>query len=566
MVSLLLFAGMVSADYVDLGTSPSASLSSTTKVTSTLNGVTATIGDEANATFQPKLKISRQFFEDANFSISWNENAIGLGNADLSIENRIVKYKKTGMELWFYQLPDDANTPEGGFEFMAKINSKPAKNQFSFELTSNNLLFEYQPALEAKDEFKGMTCNATNCYNGSVLMATRPINVVGSYAVYHISKKDNQYQTGKVAHIYRPYVNDSSGKTSWANITITSTSMIITIEQKFLDTAVYPIYVDPSIGYAVVGASYANWAGDSIRGNYPFNPTSDGTLTTMNVYHNIGTSLGTWRGIVYINSTNAVRAFTSSYTQVASGAWESTAFNNGTLTIFAGTQYILGIWIGTSLNIVSMYYDSYTVNYSRGSQTFSADSMPTDPQPWASGKPVSGEQYRYSMYANYTIYYPTISFTVFTLGGGSNSTNSNGTIQNYTEAIYFNATSLNQWWIKPCANADGITNCQIGITKPIYRIVNTGTVAINYFLKLNSSLSGTPFKSCANSTANGGTVTATVSTCDLSGTEGNLNATAWLLLGNIGTNAQLNVTRYANLSGGTVPVSYLRYDQHNSTS
>jgi hypothetical protein len=160
---------------------------------------------------------------------------------------------------------------------------------------------------------------------------------------------------------------------------------------------------------------------------------------------------------------------------------------------------------------------------------------------------------------------PTISFTIFTLGGGSNSTNSNNTIQNYTEAIYFNATSLNQWWIKPCANADGVTNCQTGPTKPIYRIVNTGTVAINYFLKLDSSLSGTPFKSCANSTANGAGITNTVSICDLSGTEGNLNATSWILLGTLATNAELNVTRYANVSG-TVPVSYLRYDLHNSTS
>jgi hypothetical protein len=964
---------LVQADYVDLNTGSTANLGTSTKVTSILGSVTAIIGDESNATFRPTIKILRQFFEDANFTISFNEPALSIGSAAVSIENKIVKYKLTGSELWFYQLPNSKEIPEGGFEFMAKLDSKPAKNTISFQINAPNLEFLYQPPLTEENYSKDFDCTETLCINSKAnYTVKRPANVVGSYAVYHSTKANNQYGTGKVGHIYRPYVNDSLGTFVWANLTIDKEIMTITIPQEFLDNAVYPIFIDPSFGYTIAGGSasgsdtadanrgiestYLASEGDTLtkfayygassdavtdafdmvlytyeltlpvtksgtqvttvpgytttwhfvnashtmtagvrytiaRGNQtttaidlnfdsdspPFaskqtsltlgttwteasnsaikwswyanytniplavpksyynstnGSTVAGSLMTHNLYWNISSeSLSGYifsfhnggntsalfsspdllNGQIQANTTmvwtnystgvlnpttNAVlagqgwyeptKAYTKnnvpiSFAQTARNGANQTAYNgfasnipagsnilsiqtyinascasstgtnpirlrmsNNSGATYAGLLYtpvsdygtaytytispnggLWGLtWNSTTANLLSVNVTGYAsavgsflrldyigINITYANQTPTTDKNSTinyfnygasgisnianifvkvnvsyynntkslgysvNPDLWLEiyngsryitigNMTITGtgnftvsipntdniysqwsnptkqnisikgvyldsnstlmDQINYSdvwidihtssywvndsfvpmtgngnwsnvtktlnstsglpiewqVHANSTnnkwnassVYSylttsgggPTISFTVYTLGGGSNSTNSDPTTATNTEAIYFNASSLWQWWIKPCANADGVTNCQNGMGRPIYRIVNTGSVSISYFLKLDSSLSGTPFKSCANSTANGAGVTNTVSSCDL-GSEGNLNATDWLLLGTLSTNSQLNITRYAN-STGTVPVSYLRYDKHNSTT
>jgi hypothetical protein len=400
ILALIIVLGSVSAD-VDLSTAGNQTLTGNTKVISTVGSMTTIIGDESNNTFSPTIKLSRRFFEDANITISWNTNTPSLGNTNVLIEDKIVKYKRNSYELWFYQLPYGSDPSKGGFEFMAVMNSKPQTNTITFKIDSNNLDFFYQPPLKAEGEFVNYTCNATACMDKGRIMAERPEKVVGSYAIFHKTKRDNQYTTGKVGHIYRPYVVDSLGAFTWADLDITGSTMTITIPQKFLDDATYPIYIDPTIGYTTVGGTGANWAGDSVRGNYDYTPASDGNLTTMNVYHYIGTT-GQWRGIIFINSTNAVRAYTGNKTQGGSAGWDSIDFNNGTTTIFSSTSYIVGLWLGSSPNINGLAYDLGGTNYARGTQTYSATGSPADPQTWGTGKPVQGDQYHFSMYANYT--------------------------------------------------------------------------------------------------------------------------------------------------------------------
>jgi hypothetical protein len=134
-----------------------------------------------------------------------------------------------------------------------------------------------------------------------------------------------------------------------------------------------------------------------------------------------------------------------------------------------------------------------------------------------------------------------ISFSVYTLFTG-NFTNSNLTF-NYTEAYYFNATTMYQEWINPCANANAITNCQNGANRPAFSILNTGTVPISIHLKLSNSMAGTGITMCANSTGEA-TVTGTIAIC----TQGNLNETSWNKLAIIPTTKRANVTIYGNFS------------------
>jgi len=144
----------------------------------------------------------------------------------------------------------------------------------------------------------------------------------------------------------------------------------------------------------------------------------------------------------------------------------------------------------------------------------------------------------------------TISFTVWTLGNaGTNFTNSITAIGgNYTEAYYFNSTQNYAELLIPCATASK-TNCQNGMSLPAYRIRNTGNVNANYYINISSSLSGTGFKMCANSSKPTGSTATVVALCDLS-SEGNLNASSNLLIGgNVpfsDPNYEINITIYLN--------------------
>jgi hypothetical protein len=154
------------------------------------------------------------------------------------------------------------------------------------------------------------------------------------------------------------------------------------------------------------------------------------------------------------------------------------------------------------------------------------------------------------------IYYSptaTISFTVFTLGGGGNFTTSMITSYgNSTEAYYYNATGLYSPLVKPCANANAVTYCQNGMNTPQYSVINTGNTQFKFYMKLNQPLAVNNVKLCANSSGSGGT-SNTLATCVFgagASDEGNLNGTSWLFLGDVPAsgNARLNITSYMNFS------------------
>src|SRR3990170_7564956 len=102
--------------------------------------------------------------------------------------------------------------PEGGQEYEITLTSKPARNYITIPFTATNLRAFYQPPLT--EEFAQADCEIwteTHVKTKDGRECWRPENVVGSYAVYHISKRDGQYKTGKLFHIYRPQLTDAVG-------------------------------------------------------------------------------------------------------------------------------------------------------------------------------------------------------------------------------------------------------------------------------------------------------------------------------------------------------------------
>lgn len=140
---------------------------------------------------------------------------------------------------------------DGSFEWCIVLASRPPANRFAYGLRSRNARFLYQGPLSARDIADGVY---------------RPDSVMGSYAVYHASARNNivlpnggvnSYGTGKLCHIYRPRAWDTVGDTVWCDMYIDTLAdtIAVVVPHAFLDSAVYPVVLDPTFGYTDVGAS-----------------------------------------------------------------------------------------------------------------------------------------------------------------------------------------------------------------------------------------------------------------------------------------------------------------------
>lgn len=233
-----------------------------------------------------------------------------------------------------------------GTEFEVHLKEKPDTNVFKFSIRTKGLKFYYQPEL-TEEEIK----------NGD----NRPESVVGSYAVYHESKRDNNYQTGKVAHIYRPKIIDANGDWCWGVLSINEEQeeLLITVPQEFLDTKQYPIIVDPTFGYNTAGGTNGSVASATIfalqTNNTSGADAGDKFAQYITVYKS-GNSVLNCKGALYDSSNNFI---------TGSGTYEKTdtlaafmvfQFVNP-LALSASTVYKLAIWSTISKSTLQIKWD-----------------------------------------------------------------------------------------------------------------------------------------------------------------------------------------------------------------
>ena len=125
---------------------------------------------------------------------------------------KIVDGKKLKISHWDdevnfdieYEGVEDVNIYDitDGVEYEVLLQTKPNTNIFKYKLNKKEVVWYYQPALTQEEIDEG---------------CVRPDNVVGSYAVYHATKKNNEYTTGKVCHVYRPKAIDANGDEVWCD-------------------------------------------------------------------------------------------------------------------------------------------------------------------------------------------------------------------------------------------------------------------------------------------------------------------------------------------------------------
>ena len=178
----------------------------------------------------------------------------------------------------------------------------------------------------------------------------RPDDIVGSYAVYHKTLKDNEFMTGKAFHIKRPKIIDDTGDWVWGELGFDVNSCTLTVyaPQKFLESAIYPVKVDPTLGYTSMGGSNSTIVANTVATTYATS-TENGTVTSISLGID-GNGVGTVnaKGVIYDNTMNNNALITDGVsTSVllpasASGSFTTTTFSPNP-SITAGTGYSIGL-------------------------------------------------------------------------------------------------------------------------------------------------------------------------------------------------------------------------------
>ena len=177
----------------------------------------------------------------------------------------------------------------------------------------------------------------------------------GSYAVYKKETLIGQ-GTGKLCHIHRPLIIDALGRRCWGVLAVVGNELRITIPEKWLSEAKYPVTVDPTIGTSTVG-SQTKWTPDP-SDPYPevlffeidmpvnrflISEAINGSCTAY-YYANTKDGEGGGRPIIYSDSSNKPNARKSSSENFINlnyaGSWRSGTFQG--VSISAGSY----IWFG----------------------------------------------------------------------------------------------------------------------------------------------------------------------------------------------------------------------------
>jgi len=318
------------------------------------------IGDAQDpSTFHPQIKIKR-WDNEVNASIRLKHATIP-GNVSYSDDGEIITWQKGEWKAIFYDKSDASD--EGGLEFEIYVPVKPPVNTLEFSVDSKNLRWVYQPELTPQEIIDG---------------CIRPENVVGSYAVYWkicpLNYDDGKsYKSGKAFHLYRPKVTDANNNSVWGELLFNeaTSTLSITVPQAFLNSAVYPIIVDPTFGYTSVGAT-SDVIATASNVQFTHATGAAGTGSSMSIF--LYPSLATLNTQMYLYDSSLAKVTNGVTTENASTPltrhWETQPFTSApTLT---AQLYHLAYWtdsVGPTVNWIYTFFDtdaSYDFWYDTG--------------------------------------------------------------------------------------------------------------------------------------------------------------------------------------------------------
>lgn len=345
------------------------------------NRLDVEVGDAKQTEFHPQIKLKR-WHNEINFSarLVHREN---ISNIKPFCEYGKIKWRAKKFEVHFYDVPQK-DEDEGGYEFEIILLEKPDTNKFEFTIQHKGLEFCYQPELTKKEKKQGHE---------------RSENIVGSYAVYYKEPPknfagSNVYKSGKAFHIFRPEVKDSGGNKIWADLHIDSEKGIlsITVNKAFLKHAVYPIHIDPTFGYATIGASSTYIAANALLGT--LGTAQSGTANSISFYGRYYSAPIYIKGIlVTASNLYILSGGITPPRYVNSTVWQWWTASFSSPPAIAGVQYYASI---IANGYVYVRYDSGPAN----SYLYHTGNFYTSPI-----NPTAGYKgpYMFSIYCTYTV-------------------------------------------------------------------------------------------------------------------------------------------------------------------
>ncbi len=279
------------------------------------------------------------------------------------------------------------------FEFDILLHEKPANNVFTYQIETDGLDFFYQPELTEEEKNDG---------------AYRPENVIGSYAIYKKDAKTihanivdaEKYKVGKVMHIYRPKITDAKNNSIWGilNIDINNKTLSVTVDQDWLNRASFPVLIDPTFGYASIGATKGSNLDDQLRGS-SFTG-APGRLMSVTAYIECSKRFPIY-GVYTLGSPSSSKIAQSNMANGCNNAGADTftgwlTMNTTINPTISAVSYVLAIYASSGVKgYLYRYYDS-------GAGQDKAQTISSNLSVLPSTADFSTFDNKYSIYATYT--------------------------------------------------------------------------------------------------------------------------------------------------------------------
>lgn len=244
----------------------------------------------------------------------------------------------------------DERFPDGAVELEVEFASRPPSDSIEFTIgASPGVSFIFQPALTPQEISEGVG---------------RPYWAIGSYAVYS-DKSGNQYKTGKLAHIPRPIAVDANGDSELCDIDISVPTMTVSCPGSWLDSAVYPVVVDPTFGSTTQGASTVTIK-STARAVVAATGVGVGNLQSITAWLNVDMAAKDMEAAIYAWTSNsdagAKLEESASVTNVGIGANQEITFSGFTYALSDSTNYFLAVLSASGTGNGEVYFDAASGN------------------------------------------------------------------------------------------------------------------------------------------------------------------------------------------------------------
>lgn len=194
------------------------------------------------------------------------------GSVGFTVSDTTVRHESRNAIVELYE-------KGGRFEFEIMLLRRPRTNRIPLNINLGNVIAYPQPPLTPFEIEQGFS---------------RPENVIDSWAFYKIGAKNIytsreeslKYRVGKVGHLYRIHAEDDNRDGSWARLLLLNGQYFIVFDNDFIQSARYPIVIDPTFGWETQGATPIALENDHVASRFTATG-GDGTGDRISIYLNV---------------------------------------------------------------------------------------------------------------------------------------------------------------------------------------------------------------------------------------------------------------------------------------